>query len=415
MTSHWIPWVTWRFLTGRRSGRGRLVFLFSVLLICSGVGTLNTILAVMNGLQQGFISSILEIGSYHLRWIPNDNNNNINEILNEMNKREEVRIATPFREGQAMIIGRYRQPVGALLRGVPQDTYIMDEKLSDQLEIVEGKFDLRANGIVLGAELAMNLGVTTGKTISALSLAEKGITPDEIELQVNGLFLCNYKTYEENMAFVSYQTAESFLNDSPLEIGVKIKELDSEQALINIWSSDNIFSQGQFISWRESNRAFFSALKNEKMMMIVLLTLIFVVVAVNIDHSLRRMATERVEDISILKAIGASPREIRMLFLCHGLVIGGMGSLLGTLLGVFIGGNIHHILQFVRMIRMSLNMYSWNNVKLQSMETFFSSSQVIPKDIVIIILLAVILTFLATIRASHMAAQSKPAEVLRSE
>ena len=110
----WLPWVSRRFLTGRRGGRGRLVFLFSVALIASGVATLNVILAVMNGLQQGYIRSILEIGSYHLRWspeagaaIPEDGMPALTDLIAA---DPGVAVAVPFREGQTMLSGTRPRP-----------------------------------------------------------------------------------------------------------------------------------------------------------------------------------------------------------------------------------------------------------------------------------------------------------------
>ncbi|OQX29519.1 MAG: hypothetical protein B0D92_03340 [Spirochaeta sp. LUC14_002_19_P3] len=411
LNTNWTRWTAWRFLTGRRGGRGRLVFLFSVVLICAGVAALNTILAVMNGLQQGFISSILEIGSYHLRLLPNDEDG-LESALRAADADTGVRIAVPFREGQTMLSSGRGHLSGALIRGVPEDVYIKDKGLASRLDISEGRFNLAGSGIVLGEELALNLGVIPGDRIIVLSLGKDSLASRQTEFRVTGLFECGYLAYESGMAFISADNAQTLIGDMPLEIGIKLQRPELDKAVIQRLQKK---IDGQFISWRESNRAFFGALRNEKNMMIILLALIFVVVAVNIDHALRRMAQERAEDLSILKAVGASPWNIRSLFLRHGLVIGGLGGISGSALGVLIGKNIDGILRLVHRLRYAFNASSFSTLRLQTLEAFFQHTQVMAKDVIIILVLAVVLTFLAAVRASSMAANAKPAEVLRSE
>ena len=414
----WTSWVSRRFLTGRRGGRGRLVFLFSVLLLGVGVATLNTILAVMNGLQQGYIRSILEIGSYHLRWTPESpdfHGDDFETVLNIIEDDSGTTLATPFREGQTMLRGKRPRPVGALLRGVPPGLYIEDESLASRLNIVDGAFDLQGYGVVLGDELALDLGVSPGEQLTVLNLAGAGFSTSEIVLEVRGLFQCGYRQYESSLGFVSLETASLFLPDAPVEIGVKLNRAESDRSALARLVRHPELSRGTLISWRESNRAFFGALRTEKVMMLLLLTLIFVVAAVNIDHSLRRMVTERVEDLSILKALGASPRDIRVLFWRHGLFIGGMGGISGSLVGMLVGDNVDAILRFVRKVRGLFLLPARSPLGGQSMEAFFRSSEVMLQDVVVILVLVLLLSSLAALRAASMAARSKPAEVLRSE
>lgn len=413
MNRAWTAWVSQRFLSGRQGGRGRLIFFFSVILIALGVMTLNCILAVMNGHQQGFIQSILEIGSYHLRWYSPDDSLDRNQLIRRLESETSVKIALVFREGQTMLNGISPRPQGALLRGLPNDAYIRDESMASRLKIVSGSFDLSGNGIVLGDQLAYKLGVDRGDNLTLLNFSGSGTLSDDREFLVTGLFSSDYQEYEASMAFISLENAGAVFGDIPLEIGIKLHRIESDQAMIEQLKQAGF--PGTFISWRESNRAFFGALRTEKAIMLLLLTLIFVVVSVNIDHSLRRMTTERIEDLSILKALGASPAEVRILFLRHGFVIGGLGGGLGTLLGVLIGMNVSRILRWFQTIRSLLFPFWGSSLRARTLESFFRNSQVLLQDVLIILLLAMILSFLAALRASSMAALSKPAEVLRSE
>ncbi len=416
----WRAWVSRRFLIGRRGGRGRLVFIFSVVLISSGVATLITILSIMNGLQQGYIRSILEIGSYHLRWTPDYgisgtsvDNESVMDILNSDSR---VILTVEFQEGQTMLSGKRPKPSGALIRGTELNLYENDAALAKYMDIVDGNFDITGQGIVLGDELAVNLGVSPGDYITALDLGGIGMSPTEVELLVTGLFQCGYREYESSLAFVSLDTLHILFGISTSEIGIKLTSPDKERVVMNSLIPELKRFPGVLSSWRENNRSFFGALRTEKMMMLLLLTLILVVVAVNIDNSLRRMATERVEDLSILKAMGATPGDIRILFLRQGLVIGGTGGILGSLFGVLIGGNVDMILVGVRRLRYAFSsLFNFGSFRIHPIDAFFRSSEVMASDVITILLLAVLMSSLAAVRAASTAAGQNPAEVLRSE
>lgn len=408
-----------RFLTGRRGGRGRLVFIFAVVLISSGVATLNTILAVMNGLQQGYIRSILEIGSYHLRWTPDSSygeSEDLLEALEIIQSDPRVFLAMPFREGQTMLNGRRPRPAGALVRGVPESTYRDDVLLAENLDIIDGSFNVAGRGIVLGEELALDLGVAPGDRLTALDLGSAGLTPAEKNLVVTGLFRCDYRDYEAALAFVSLSTSEDFFGNTTPEIGIKLHNVDRDRAVMNDLVPLLSDTDGMLVPWRDTNRSFFGALRTEKTVMLLLLTLIFVIVAVNIDHSLRRMATERVEDLSMLKALGASPGDIRLLFIRYGLVIGSVGGLLGSIFGILIGANVSKLINgFYRLLSGARGIFGFGSTGSPAMGAFFRSTEVMPGDVITIFILAVGLSVISAFKAAGMAARLKPAEVLRSE
>jgi len=416
----WTGWVSRRFLIGRRGGRGRLVFVFSVILIGMGVATLITILSVMNGLQQGYIRSILEIGSYHLLWSASRESASASEDVTRMisifESDSRVALTIPFREGQTMLNGKQLRSIGTLLKGVPESLYQDDASLARVMEIVEGRFDIAHEGIVLGEELATSLGVSTGDRITALDLGSGAFTPAELKLTVRGVFRCVYREYENTLAFVSLETINALFGSAPVDIGVKLHRLEDDRLVMDDLESHVEATGGHISSWRDSNRSFFGALRTEKVMMLLLLALIFVVVAVNIDHSLRRMATERVEDLSLLKAVGATPGSIRLLFLRQGLAIGGSGAAAGVVLGVPIGANVDTILVSLRKLRYFLsNNFGFGALPSGSVDAFLRRSEVMASDVIIILLLAIIISSLSSIRAASQAALQKPAEILRSE
>jgi len=418
--SGWQIWVSRRFLTGRQGGRGRVMFVFSVILIGMGVATLNTVLAVMNGLQQGYIRSILEIGSYHLRWSPEPGVNyesvELQNVANTISSNEEVLLVVELREGQTMLAGTDSRAVGSLIRGVPLSLYEDDLALAKLMNIVDGVFELAGNGTVLGSQLAQRLGVVPGNKVLALNLGESGMSFGEIELELKGIFECAYRDYETLMAFVSLDTAEKIFGHGIPELGIKLKRPERDRVVISSLKSVLGENKEELSSWRDNNRSFFGALRTEKLMMLLLLALIFVVVAVNIDHSLRRMVTERIEDISIIKAMGASPQDLRSIFLKQGLIIGGLGGIIGSVLGVAIGGNVDFIISLAERITFLLSpslLLNWDSPL--TVISFFKSSEVMVQDVLGIFSIAVLMSLFAAIRAASQAASRKPAEVLRSE
>jgi lipoprotein-releasing system permease protein len=226
----------------------------------------------MNGLQQGYIRSILEIGSYHLRWTPDidafGENSDGDDVADIIAEDPRVLLAVPFREGQTMLNGVRPRPAGALLRGVPETLYIEDKELAKRLDIVDGDFDVSDSGIVLGDELALELGVSPGDSVGALDLGAAGLSSSSVNLTVTGLFRCGYREYEAGMAFVSVDTSEQLFGPTPLEVGVKLTKPEKDRSVMNRMVPRLTESGGSLSSWRETNRSFFGALRTEKLMML---------------------------------------------------------------------------------------------------------------------------------------------------
>ena len=403
----WIWWVSVRFILGRRNGKGRLLFLFSVLLIAAGVCTLNTVLAVMNGLQQGYIRNILEIGSYHIRWTPESRIDfrKIKELASRLETVPDVQVAQPFREGKTILSGLFSRQAPALIRGYEIDSYIRDPAFARSLTIVDGDFRLDGSSVVLGERLALSLNVQKGDRIFAVNIDSNGAS--QVEMTVAGIFRCSYAEYESVLAFVSIDTSRKIFLRSATEIGMKISDINRDLKVMEAAESLLSGEEGRLQSWKELNKSFFGALRTEKNMMFLLLALIFIVVAVNIDQSLRRMFTERMEDIAILRALGSSTLNVRFLFIFQGLFIGGSGALSGTFLGILLAGNIDKVaLIFFRLTNTSRNLWSM---------AVFRSAEVILRDVILILLVSVVLATLAALHSARLAASLKPREILRGE
>ncbi len=371
MKLNWISFVAARHTSKKKEG-GSPSPILAILGITVGVLALTVIIAVMNGFQMGFIESILEISSFHARVeIPpsldgvSSNDAFLEDVLESEEAlviesaeqdalmavvEEEVRgvsgvvSALPFRELHAVLRGRFTGQQGALIRGVPQNALEEDPGMAEKLVIEQGAFDLTGEkSIVIGAELANRLYVRVGDIVNLTSLSGLFSQDGDSYFTVTGLFRSGFYEYDLGWAFVNIDAAAA-LDETSLVLGVKLKNRwQDARALALIESLPAIQSNRSYFkisSWRDYNKAFFGALRSEKLLMFVLVGLIFIVVGLNIFQSQRRSVMERREEIGLLRALGADEWEVRLIFVWDGFVIGLLGAGLGSVLGLFLASNI---------------------------------------------------------------------------
>jgi len=438
MKYSFIAFMGFRYFRSKRRGVGVTSTVLSILGVAVGVMALTAVMGVMNGFQLGFIDSILEISSYHIqiKEIRGDGTGPaLEDVLGRLRAQPDVRSLVPFSEHQVIIEGRLAEPRGALIRGLPPDVGKLDPAFMQSVEIVAGDFGIdRPGALVLGVELSRHLGVSVGDSVSILSLegpSFSGLRPSRRVYQVAGLFRSGYYEFDLGWAFFSLEEG-SALNSgtpAPLTIGVKIgNRFRDQQAVRQI---QNVLGSEKYriVSWREFNRAFFGALRMEKIMMTVLIGLIFVVVGFNIHHSLQRAVRERFEEIGLFKALGASEAAVRRIFILDGLLIGTIGALVGLLLGLLISVNINTVfrlaemfvnagLALVDMLLFPLVRSTGSRFSLFSPAYFYITevpSTVLLREAVLIVLFAVFSPTAAAVSATRRVKDVKPAEVLRYE
>jgi lipoprotein-releasing system permease protein len=432
MRSRFISFMGFRYFRSRRRGAGGTSTVLAILGVAVGVMALTAVMGVMNGFQLGFIESILEISSYHIQ-IRGVEEPASPALLRSLRALPQVRSAVPFREHQVIIEGRYSDPRGCLVRGLPPDVDRLDPSFFDALEIVAGEFALDEPGaIVLGVELSRHLGVAVGDGVSILSL--QGASLGEVEpasrfYRVVGLFRSGYYEFDLGWAFFSLRESGALEGESGTDgsIGIKIQNRFRDSQAVK--AIREIVGDMEVISWREFNRAFFGALRMEKIMMTVLIGLIFVVVGFNIHHSLRRAVRERYEEIGVLKALGASDTAVRRIFVLEGLLIGGIGAGAGLLLGLLISVNINAVfsfaetvvnagLSFVDLLLYPLLRSPSGRFSLFSPAYFYITevpSRVLLPEAVLIVVFAVLTPTAAAAAAAARVKEVRPAEVLRYE
>ena len=457
----WICFVAGRYVSrGRRNSPSSV---FSVLGIATGVLALTVIIAVMNGFQMGFIESILEISSYHVRieGLPADNER---ELIDNIRSLPGIISVLPFRELNVLLRGKQGSPRGALIRGVPVDALNLDPGLAAKLEMENGTFDISDSplpqadspvpqtgspasfNIILGAELASHLSVRVGDQVTLLSVSG-GIADDEEGgsrlYTVAGTFRSGFYEYDLGWGFVSLDAAGIIDSASgagtaaaPI-LGIKLKNRFSDQKAIgeirDLLARSGLHEESgglTITSWRDYNRAFFGALRTEKLMMFILVGLIFIVVGLNIFQAQRRTVLERREEIGLLRALGASDTAVRLVFVWDGFIIGLTGAGLGLGLGLLIAYHIPAFFSFLEgavnfliSIVNTLSSYLGGNAGAEEFAVFSPQifyikeipSRVIFHEVVLIFLFGFLSALLAAWFASGKVSGTRPAEVLRYE
>jgi len=443
----WIGFAASRLAAKKR---GAPLPVLSILGIAVGVLALTVIISVMNGFQLGFIESILEISSYYVRLefpphidssasaptgIESGENKLINEpidwpIIEKIKTLSNVKAAVPFRELQALIRGSWGQQQAVLIRGIYPNAYQEDPGMAEKLVFEEGSFNLEdSDSILLGAELAARLRVGLYDTVriisingtssftAVLSADDRNETANESHFTVRGIFRSGFYEYDLGWGFINFEKAGE-LGGGAYTLGIKLNDRWQDKKLAA--QIANLADNAEIRTWRDFNRAFFGALRTEKLFMFVLVGLIFIVVGLNIYQAQRRIVLERREEIGLLRAVGASDRAVRLVFVWDGLAIGLAGAGTGTALGLLISFNIA---AFFTLLERAVNgiLFLFNRgaeFAIFSPAVFYIKeleARVIPHEVLLIFLFGLLSALGAAWFASGKVSRIRPAEVLRYE
>jgi len=438
---NWIAFVAGRLVVRKRGSPSPVL---AILGIAVGVLALTVIISVMNGFQLGFIESILEISSYYVQVESfTDEESAEKNTASAVTLMEEIKImpgvnaVIPFREVQALIRGDWGQQA-VVVRGLPYNAYEEDTGMAEKLVFEEGYFKLtEGTDILLGAELASRLRIGLGDTIQLISISGSGSLtqlytdrPENTEepsaaesfFTVTGIFRSGFYEYDLGWGFINFEKAGELAGPS-YALGIKLDDRWQDRriaaSLTEIIEASG-FSQLRIRSWRDFNRAFFGALRTEKLFMFVLVGLIFIVVGLNIYQAQRRIVLERREEIGLLRAVGAGDRAVRLVFVWDGLIIGLTGAVSGTALGLFISFNIAAFFSLLENIVNAILalFYQREGFAIFSPAVFYIKelkARVIPQEVLLIFLFGVFSALGASWFASGRVSRIKPAEVLRYE
>lgn len=433
-SNRWTTFLGRRYMGRAGDSRGHASVRLSILGIGAGVMTLIAVLAVMNGFQSSTIRNILEVSSFHLRVESPNLGSLEDESLRELRGLPNVTAVVPFADVQALARGFFQRPATVLLRAVPPELPELDPRLAEQLEIVAGSFDLsRERGVVIGSELSRSLGAGVGEAISLVHLPESAAgarRPQETQMVVTGVFRTGYLDFDRSWAFISLSDAARVFDAEIDTFGIKLRNRYQERGTAERAGeliSEQLPGEYHVISWRTFNRGIFGALRVEKSMMLLLVGLIFLVVAGNIFHTLSRSVAERQEEIALLRAVGATPREVTSIFLGQGIMIGFVGATVGLLLGLFVSVNINGVFEAAEFLlnlvlgvlsRLSSGLGGGPGVEIFSSRDFYLAE--VPAEIpfaeaLLVYLFAVLSSTLAGYAASRRVSTVSPSTILREE
>ncbi len=428
--------MPYEFFISRRYMRAKrkqvfvsIITFISIFGIFLGVAALIIVLAVMNGFEEDLRTKILGIKS-HIEITANMAGpiKNYTAVREEIDKTPGVVASTPFIYTQAMIRSG-NGVTGVVIRGLDTES---SPKVINLGKIREGQLeylnkipadvlqglpaeDKSLTGIMIGKEMARNLGLSLYDTITIISptggiATPMGMVPRMKKFVVVGIFESGFYEYDSTLAFLSLKSCQEFLDMGDTVSGVDIVVHDIYKADViarNIQSKLGFpfFAQ----NWMQMNKNLFSALKLEKRVMFIILSLIVLVAAFNIISALIMIVMEKSKDIAILKSMGATAATIMKIFIYQGLIVGVVGTFFGCIAGLTIAMNLQKI---------SLGVENIFNFKILPGDVYYLSelpSKVNYSDVVVIVIGTLVICFLSTIYPALRASKLDPAEALRYE
>jgi len=331
----------------KKEGFLKIISIFSFLGIALGVAILIIVMSVMNGFKNELTKKILGLNP-HIVIEPNSFKIDDEYILRITKNFTDVSLSKTY-SGEGIAISNYKAK-GLLLKGVN----VKEEKIKDffKKNITSGKIEnFKNNSVFIGTELAFNLNLKEGESINLMSSAfiatPLGGLPKQENFKIAGTFSTGFLEFDQNIVFLNIQDALSIFDKSPKDQNIELYLSDPLKA--NEYKNQiEIINPNLFIyTWSDLNKSLFSALKVERNVMFIILTLIIIVAAFNIISGLTILIKNKTKEIAILKTLGLSNASIKKSFFLTGFSIGFLATLTGIFLGILFSINIEKIRIFL--------------------------------------------------------------------
>jgi len=396
----------------RRNHFISFISLVSMLGIAVGVIALITVISVMNGFEKQLRDSILGMAAHATVSSTGDGIADWQDVIATVRRNPHVLGAAPYLDSQALLQGTRK--TGAVVSGVLPDEQPKVSDIGDKM--LQGKLaDLKpgAFGMILGNELAMQLGVGIGDKVTVYT-SEINFTPiggvSRVKrFEVVGIFSVGFQEYDEGLALIHLDDADKLFQASG-PVGIRLK-LDD---MFNAWQiardlQGEIGRYYRISTWEQGHQNFFRALAMEKLVMFIILSLVIAVAAFNLVSTLVMLVNDKQADIAILRTLGISPRSVMGVFMVQGVIVGAFGILLGVVGGVLLAVNIPSIAKWIE--------HAFG-VQILSPDVYYISevpSDMHWNDVGWIVAIAFAFCLVATLYPAWRASRTQPAEALRYE
>ena len=403
--------IAFRYLKPKKKeGFLKVISIFSFTGIALGVAILIIVMSVMSGFRTELINKIL---GFNPNIIIKPYDKKINK--EDINKLDEIkknisRIAFTF-SGQGILINR-ENTTGILVRSYLQNDIDKIDLIKNG--IIDGSLNsFNKNTISIGKELAISMDLLVGDEITLMSTSNLqtpfGNLPLQEKFKISSIFSTGLAEFDQNVIFMPFENANSLFEASDMDIDLEIFLNKPDKVQLIKQNVQKIFSNHYVYTWEDLNKSFFGALKVERNVMFIILTLIIIVAAFNIISGLTILVKNKTKEIAILRTLGISKTSIAKVFFIIGFTIG----FLATITGVTIGILFSYYIEEIRVLITSIF-----NIRLFPEEIYFLSqmpSEINLGYIIIISLFSLLITFLATIFPSLSAAKLDPIKALKYE
>jgi len=395
----------------RKEGFISVIAGFSFLGIMLGVATLIIVMSVMNGFRTELLSKVLGFNGHITIISLQGSLQKFDSVAERVRAVKSVKSVVPMVQGQAMASGA-RGNSGVLVRGFRKQDIATLNGIGSSLRAGSLEDFSSETGVVIGSRLANKLGVGVGGKLSLISprgnVTPFGVTPRIKSYPVSAIYHIGMSEYDAGFVFLPLEEAQAYFNTGAgvSALDVRVDDPDTVQSVAKEIAKV-VQTPVSISTWQEVNSSFFSALQVERNVMFLILTLIVLVAALNIVSGLIMLVKDKSSDIAILRTMGATRGAIMRIFFITGASIGVVGTIAGFVIGTVFCLYIENIRQFLSGL---------TGTELFSPEIYYLSrlpAEINPTEVATVIIMALSLSFVATLYPSWRAARIDPVEALR--